>query len=357
MEATIASPPPVSAPRPVSVMGAGEEITDIEELKQFHTPRPRDKGDHNYHEHNNLTDHYTFAKAVIDGCRVNSINIDAISFKVDKVQDVKLPLVVNGVRLMGHRITKVANRFFLIARINNPELQVADDVETFIVARNSHDKRVPMELAIGNRVIICSNLMFGGDIHVKSKNTRFGFTHFHTRMQELFTEYNESVGQVRADIEFFKGTNITEAIGHQFIGHNSGSGEYVQPGRTHRVHEMWMRPEHRHYYQTYPFNDFPEERLREFSKQENPPVSPEENWTLWRLLNAYTYVHRGDLAIDKETNEPYLEGHKQFETRTNQTALKLKKEYTSKLWGKLKSAKYYADWYFTSDPKDIKIAL
>jgi len=343
MEATIASPPPVSAPRPVSVMGAGEEITDIEELKQFHTPRPRDKGDHNYHEHNNLTDHYTFAKAVIDGCRVNSINIDAISFKVDKVQDVKLPLVVNGVRLMGHRITKVANRFFLIARINNPELQVADDVETFIVARNSHDKRVPMELAIGNRVIICSNLMFGGDIHVKSKNTRFGFTHFHTRMQELFTEYNESVGQVRADIQFFKDTTISEAIGHQFIGHNSGSGEYVQPGRTHRVHEMWMRPEHREYYQT-------NTSVQLYDKGT-------ELWTLWRLLNAYTYVHRGDLAIDKETNEPYLEGHKKFETRTNQTALKLKKEYTSKLWGKLKSARNYADWYFTSDPKDIKISL
>ena len=345
MEATIASPPPVSPPRPVSVMGAGEEITDIEELKQFHTPRPSDRGEHNYHEHNNLTDHYAFARAVIDGCGINSIEIDSISFKVDKVQEVKLPLVVNGVRLMGHRMSKVANRFFLIARIKNPELQVAEDVETFIVARNSHDKRVPMELAIGNRVIVCSNLMFGGDIHVKSKNTRFGFTHFHARMQELFTEYNESVGKVRHDIETFKNTPISEAIGHQFIGHNSGSGEYVQPGRTHRVHEMWMRPEHRSYYQV------PKDPYAA------PEIEAEENWTLWRLLNAYTYVHRGDLAIDKETNEPYLEGHKRFESRTNQTALKLKKEYTSKLWGKLKSARSYADWYFTSDPKDIKISL
>ncbi len=355
MEATLASPTPVSSPRPVSVMGLGEEITDIEELKQFHTPRPSDKGEHNYHEHDNLTDHYDFAKAVVQGCKFNGIDIDSIAFKVDKVQEVKLPLIVNNVRLMGHRMAKVANRFFLIARIKNPELQVAEDVETFIVARNSHDKRVPMELAIGNRVIVCSNLMFGGDIHVKSKNTRYGFTHFHQRMQELFDEYNESVGQVRADIEFFKNTTITEAIGHQFIGHNSGSGEYVQPGRTHRVHEMWMRPEHREYYQTIKEPEYTGSAPEDGSFV--IPTQTHESWTLWRLLNAYTYVHRGELAIDKETGEPYLEGHKKFETRTNQTALKLKKEFTSKLWGKLKSAKKYADWYWTSEPEDIRIAL
>ena len=317
-----------AAPRPVSVMGAGEEILALEDLKIFHTPSPSDRGERNYHEHDNLTSHHEFAQAVIHGCSINGIHINNIAFKVDKVQQVKVPLLVNGIRLMGHKQVKVANRFFLIASISNPELQVADDVETFIVARNSHDKVTAMELAIGNRVIICSNMMFGGDIHVKSKNSRFGFDHFHDRMQDLFLEYNTSVGQIKNDIKLFKSSTITEAQGHQFIGHNSTGAEFIQPGRTHKVHEMWMRPEHREYYQNIIGPEY---------TGDTAYASATENWTLWRLLNAYTYVHRGDIAIDKDTGAPYLEGHPKFETRTNQTALKLKKEYTSKLWAKLTS--------------------
>ena len=89
-----------------------------------------------------------------------------------------------------------------------------------------------------------------------------------------------------------------------------------------------MRPEHREYYQNISGPEY---------TGDTAYASTTENWTLWRLLNAYTYVHRGDIAIDKDTNEPYAEGHPKFETRTNQTALKLKKEYTAKLWAKLTS--------------------
>ena len=187
MEAT--ATPQVSTPRPVTVMGAGEEIRDVEVLKRFHTPILSDGGERNYHQHNNLTPHYDFAKAVMEGCALFGIKIDDIAFKVDGVQQVQVPLNIGGVPLMGTKKAEIANRFFLIARIQNQELQVADDVETYIIARNSHDKRIPMELAIGNRVIVCSNLMFGGDIHIKSKNTLFGFERFHDQMLSLIIKY------------------------------------------------------------------------------------------------------------------------------------------------------------------------
>ena len=227
---------------------------------------------------------------------------------------------------MGTKKVDIANRFFLIARIQNQELQVANDVETYIIARNSHDKRIPMELAIGNRVIVCSNLMFGGDIHIKSKNTRFGFERFHDKMRALFIEYKEEARNVREDIQYFKDTRITPSMAHEFIGRNASNSEFIQPGRVHRVHQMFLEPEHREYYQTdvYPA----------LSHGEQHTV---ENYSLWRLLNAYTYVHRGELCIDKETDEPYAKDHPKYESRSNVCPLPLKKRYTAALWSALKT--------------------
>ena len=321
MEAT--ATPQVSTPRPVTVMGAGEEIRDVEVLKRFHTPILSDGGERNYHQHNNLTPHYDFAKAVMEGCALFGIKIDDIAFKVDGVQQVQVPLNIGGVPLMGTKKAEIANRFFLIARIQNQELQVADDVETYIIARNSHDKRIPMELAIGNRVIVCSNLMFGGDIHIKSKNTRFGFERFHDKMRSLFIEYKEEARNVREDIQWFKDTHITPAQAHEFIGRNASNNEFIQPGRIHRVHQMFLEPEHREYYQS--------------KVLVGDDLVDVESYTLWRLLNAYTYVHRGELCIDKETNEPYAKDHAKYESRSNVCPLPLKKRYTAALWSALKT--------------------
>ena len=325
MEATTTTPQ-VNTPRPVTVMGAGEEIRDVNDLKRFHTPLPSDGGERNYHQHNNLTPHYEFAKAVIEGAAMFGIRIDDIAFKVDGVQRVEIPLTVGGIPLMGTKKVDIANRFFLIARIQNQELQVGEDVETYIIARNSHDKRIPMELAIGNRVIVCSNLMFGGDIHIKSKNTRYGFHSFNDKMRDLLLEYKVEANNLREDIQLFKETRITPAQAHEFIGRNASNNEFIQPGRVHRVHQMFLEPEHREYYQT---NVYPAP-----SHGENHTV---EDYSVWRLLNAYTYVQRGELCIDKETNEPYAKGHAKYESRSNVCPLPLKKRYTAALWSALKT--------------------
>ena len=51
---TIETPQPVVTPSAISVMGAGEEIKDINELSRFHTPNPTDGGNRDYHSHSFL---------------------------------------------------------------------------------------------------------------------------------------------------------------------------------------------------------------------------------------------------------------------------------------------------------------
>ena len=50
-------------------------------------------------------------------------------------------------------------------------------------------------------------------------------------------------------------------------------------------------------------------------------------------MNAYTYVHRGELVIDPKTNAPYED-----QRRTQVCPLELKKAYTADLWERLVKA-------------------
>lgn len=308
MTTTEETPQTAITPSAVSVMGAGQEIRDIEELNQFHTPSPQDKGNRNYHTHKNLISHNAFASIVLNHAKQRGLEIDDVAFKVDKVVDEQIQKrSFLGTSLVN---VKIAQRFFLIARIRNPEFQLADDVETFLIARNSHDKQVPMEVAIGNKVIVCSNLMFGGDIAIKAKNSPFGVSNLKTRLEDLFTEYLDSVNRLKKDVEYFKAARISEAAGLAFIGKHATEASYIQPSRTADVCDMFINPEHASEYQN---------------------EDGEEKYTLWRLLNAYTYVHRGELIIDPDTGS-----HHPDMRRRNVCPLALKKTFTKKLWDRLR---------------------
>ena len=301
-------------------MGAGQEIRDIEELRSFHTPTGNDGDTRNYHSHVKLTSHYTFASTVLAFARQHGLEIDDVAFKVDKVVESVIESPKGGLLARvgfskspsPSKTVQIAERFFLIARIRNPEFQLASDVETFLIARNSHDKRLPMEVAIGNKVVVCSNLMFGGDIAIKARNSTYGLDTLKSRLVELLQEYKLKVRGLSNDINGFKSTIIEESHGLAFIAHHASSCKFIQTSRTAAVCEMFIRPEHSPEYQ---YDD------------------GTERYTIWRLMNAYTYVHRGELVIDPKTNEPYED-----QRRTQVCPLELKKAYTADLWERLVKA-------------------
>ena len=166
-----------------------------------------------------------------------------------------------------------------------------------------------MEVAIGNKVIVCSNLMFGGDIAIKAKNSPNGASNLKTRLEDLLTEYLDSVGKLKNDVEYFKNARISEAAGLAFIAKNASDAHFIQPSRTADVCDMFINPEHASEYQN---------------------EDGEEKYTLWRLLNSYTYVHRGELTIDTETGSHYPDMR-----RRNVCPLALKKTFTKRLWDRL----------------------
>jgi hypothetical protein len=86
------------------------------------------------------------------------------------VDSVKGALVSSGANIVTeeHAIYLGGDRYFGLLHLDSN-----DGGNTVVGIRNSHDKTFPAGLSLGNRVFVCDNLSFSGDVTVARKHTRF----------------------------------------------------------------------------------------------------------------------------------------------------------------------------------------
>ena len=99
-----------------------------------------------------------------------------------------------------HELTSKGNKYFgiLIARADGD----GDDIRRAIGLRSSYDKSLPNGLAIGERVTVCSNLCFGGDITVFRKHTQRVFEDL---PREIDAAISNSVDFHRLNLRYLEG--------------------------------------------------------------------------------------------------------------------------------------------------------
>jgi hypothetical protein len=87
------------------------------------------------------------------------------------VDSVRGALATNGAEIVKeeHALYKDGLRYFGLLHLSGND----DGGNTVIGIRNSHDKTFPAGLSLGNRVFVCDNLSFSGDVTVARKHTRF----------------------------------------------------------------------------------------------------------------------------------------------------------------------------------------
>ena len=69
----------------------------------------------------------------------------------------------------AHGLTHDGARYFGLLEVRGP--QHNEEYIQVVGVRNSHDKRLPAGVAAGSQVVVCSNLMFTGEIKVFRKHT------------------------------------------------------------------------------------------------------------------------------------------------------------------------------------------
>ena len=147
-----------------------------------------------------------------------------------------------------YAITKDENRMFGLLNVSRPMAPVAPyrpfqkwrpKWNLLVALRGAHDQSISRGLAIGSRVLVCSNLCFHGDLgNWKSKQT----TNIANRIPEMVRDAVSGLGhageRLTVDFNKFSDTEITTAQGDNVLLDIFRSGGF-SPSQLGRAIEDW----------------------------------------------------------------------------------------------------------------------
>lgn len=142
------------------------------------------------------------------------------------------------------------------------------DRRTLVGLRNSHDRSFAAKLALGNRVFVCDNLSFSGEVTIGRKHTTFIERDLPNVVAIAVGKLNVFDLNQDARIGLYKTTELTEAQSdHALLA--ACRARVIAPTRIIEVMDEYRRPSH--------------------------PEFAAEGFTLWRLYNAFTEKLKGSL--------------------------------------------------------------
>jgi hypothetical protein len=160
-----------------------------------------------------------------------------------------------------HTLTGGGQRYFGVLDVTTDRDH--SDYRGSVGIRNSGDKQFAAGVVLGNRVLVCSNLMFEGEISLSRKHTRF----IRRDLSRLVRDAVRGLAELRARqderIERYRATRLSNQRAHDLLvrslDHKVIPGSWIP-----HVLDEWRHPSH-----------------EEFAA---------DGRTLWRLVNSFSEV-------------------------------------------------------------------
>lgn len=168
-----------------------------------------------------------------------------------------------------HAITEHGERYFGLMTLASP---YSDYQDTFAL-RNSNDKKFPIGLAAGARVLVCDNLSFCGDFTVKRRHTPKARRDLPSLVAEIVEPLHDRRQRQHEKFTAYQNAELTDAEAHDLIIQLYKRG-VINLQRIGNVLSEWENPTH----------DW-------------------GNKTAWRLFNAVTFSLTGRMAERPEASE------------------------------------------------------
>jgi hypothetical protein len=178
----------------------------------------------------------------------------------------------SGLRVtdQGHGVTAGGNQYFGAFQVENG--QDYEDRKLLIGMRNSHDKKFRAALALGTRVMVCSNMSFSGETEVARMHTR----HIGRDLPRLVSEAVGRLGDYRQRqderIEAYKNSNLSDPQMNDLLV-RSMNAKVISSQQIAKVQRLWHEPNH-----------------EEFTPR-----------TVWSAFNAFTEELKGRHDIARRT--------------------------------------------------------
>lgn len=151
-------------------------------------------------------------------------------------------------------------RYFGLARLQDR----TSDYSTVVGFRNSHDKQFSAQMSLGNRVFVCDNLSFFGDVVLARKHTRYVARDLAGLVHRAVNRMNILARAQRRTIETYKESEMVDRQFHDLAIQSLDKG--VMPAsKLPKVLKEWRNSEHTEFHDR----------------------------TCWSAFNAFTEVMKG----------------------------------------------------------------
>jgi hypothetical protein len=183
---------------------------------------------------------------------------------------VESTLTSSGLTIVNeaHALWQEGARYFALLEVANGEAQA--DYAMVVGLRNSHDKSFPAAIALGNQVLCCDNLAFGGEVSLARRHTRFIERDLPRVISTAVGRLTDLRSQQDERISAYKNTALDDRSVHDLIVRAIDASVLPVTQLPHVLAE-WRKPS---------FAEF-----------------EEAGHTAWRLFNSFSETWKGrDLA-------------------------------------------------------------
>ena len=203
------------------------------------------------------------------------------------VQEVKDELAVAGYQVTReeHALWKGGLRYFGLIEISREGENQNLEYTLAAGLRNSHDKTFPAALALGNRVFVCDNLAFSGEVQLTRKHTRYV-------LRDLPALVGRGVGQLaqqrvklEARITTYKTLTLTDKDAHDILVRAIDRKVIAGQALPHVLQE-WRHPQHEEFASRTGWSLF--NSFTEVLKGTNPGDLPRRTMALYGLMDQVT---------------------------------------------------------------------
>ena len=120
-----------------------------------------------------------------------------------------------------------------------------EDTHMTLGFRNSYDKSMSAGFVMGERVLVCSNMMFMGQIKRMRKHTGEAGKAIRHLLYDIIDEAQDKRMDIKREIEDFKACNIEDVDAFALLGRLFGN-DILTPRNLPVVKNEWLKPSNDH---------------------------------------------------------------------------------------------------------------
>ena len=143
----------------------------------------------------------------------------------------------------GYGIAREGKQMFGYHSYSNSNTK--EDTHLTLGFRYSYDKSMSAGFVIGERVIVCSNLMFVGEIARMRKHTGEAGKAIRHLLYDIIDEAQEKRIDIKREIDDFKACGISNTEAYSLLGRLFGE-DILTPRNLPVVKREWLNPSHDH---------------------------------------------------------------------------------------------------------------